>query len=116
MTLKSLITSSDNIDFLGAVTKLGLPIVLSLIFVWFLIQKVDVSQQTIIMNQAQIMSSQTLLLTNMQLAGDKMSMFVASQKQQESILVQLILQSCINAAKNEQQQAACISASGKYER
>ena len=105
--------SLESNGMVGAITKLGLPIVLSLIFVWFLIQRIDTAQQTIIVNQASIMSSQTLLITNMQLASDKMSIFVINEKFKESIVIQLLLQSCINAARTEGQQNACISASGK---
>lgn len=93
-----------NGGWLGAVARLGLPIVLSLLLTSFLIFRVDTALGQV---QASINNDVMMMTT----AKAAMENFRVEQTVNQRILRRLALQTCRNTAKNDAQLQACDSAS-----
>lgn len=92
-----------NGGWLGAVARLGLPIVLSLLLTSFLIFRVDTALgqvQTSIDDDAMMMNTAKIAMEN----------FRVEQSTNQRILRRLALQTCRNTAKNDAQLQACDAA------
>ena len=90
----------------GATARLGVPIVLSIGLSIFLVMRVDSAlaavAKTTIENQQLIKS-----------AGDTMGAFAQSNLENQRVLRNLALQTCLNVAKTETQNDACLRAAEK---
>lgn len=94
---------NGNGGVVGAVTRLGLPVVLALGLTYFLVARVDTSQAT-------ILDRQDSILSEMRGANGKMTAFVESARRENAVRLALMLQTCLNTAKTEGQQRACLDA------
>lgn len=94
---------AGNGGWVGAVARLGLPIVLSLILTMFLIGSVSTAQTKIIDNQQTIIK----VVEDTQSA---MNTYQIEDRRENGLKLQLLLQTCVNTAKNDAQHQACVSA------
>lgn len=95
---------NGNGGILGAVARLGLPIVLSLVLTSFLIFKVDTALSAAVGQS----TTNTKLIVD---AGTSMRGFRDTQEANLRVLRRLSLQTCRNTARNPEQLAACDRAS-----
>jgi len=94
---------NGNGGWVGAVTRLGLPVVLALVLTSFLIFKVDTAlanvQTTVEANQVAIAQ-----------ANIRMSAFAAEHNNNQRVLRNIALQTCLNVARTEVANQACLRA------
>jgi hypothetical protein len=100
--LKDMLVNGNG-GWVGVIARLGLPVVLSLGLTWFLVVQVSTSQATMIDNQHTI-------ITNQADAKTVMTVFMLEQRQGVRQMLALMLQTCLNTAKAEAQQQACLAA------
>ena len=108
MTAKGILDAEAG--WVGAVARLGVPVVLSVMLVWFLVVRVDVTQTLIITNQASIVTTQHAIISSMAEAKVVMSIFAVNQQQDTAVMSALLLQTCLNTARGAEQQSACVLA------
>lgn len=94
---------NGNGGWIGAVTRLGLPVVLALVLTSFLIFKVD----SALANVAAGVNSNHEAMTE---ANTRMSNFAAQQINNQRVLRNIALQTCLNVAKTEVASQACLRA------
>ena len=94
---------NGNGGWLGAVARLGLPVVLSLGLTYFLVVQVSTSQANIIASQQTIMASQVE-------AKAMTTTFTLEQRQGVRQMLALLLQTCLNTSVSPAQQQACLVA------
>ena len=97
---------NGNGGWIGAVTRLGLPIVLSLLLTAFLVFKVDTALATV----------QTTTLENQEMIKSAQGSMRAYEEQtalNQRILRNIALQTCLNVAKTEVAQKSCLAAAEK---
>lgn len=102
-----------NGGILGAVARVGLPVVLSAVFVWFLIvvviSKIDAMQYTATSNAAAI----TRLQETMNSAQTQMQSFVVLMTQFQERQAAVALQTCLGVNPGAEGTRACVQAASK---
>lgn len=107
-TLKDILADGNG-GWIGAVARLGLPVVLALGLTYFLVMRVETTQALIINNQASIVASQSAIIGSISEARVTMSLFSGDQQRDTRIMTGLLLQTCLNTASNEMQRTACVA-------
>ena len=101
-----------NGGWLGAVARVGVPVVIALGLTWFLVERVENTQAVIISNQAAIVTTQHAIAASITEARLTMSGFSTRQQRDTQIMTSLLLQTCINTARGAEQQSACLASVG----
>ncbi len=94
---------NGNGGWIGAVARLGLPVVLALILTTFLIFKVDTAL-------AEAAVRTTAIERKIDAANISMTAFAAAHNNNQRVLRNIALQTCLNVAKTEASQQACLRA------
>lgn len=94
---------NGNGGWVGAVTRLGLPVVLALALTSFLIFKVD----SVLAAQTETMHVVESKIDN---ANIRMTAFAAEHSANQRILRNIALQTCLNVARTEVANQACLRA------
>lgn len=97
---------NGNGGWVGAVTRLGLPVVLALALTSFLIFRVDAAL-------TQVQKSVDVTSAHMDRANQSMSVFAQQQADNQRIYRNIALQTCLNTAKSETATQACLRAAEK---
>jgi hypothetical protein len=97
---------NGNGGWVGAVARLGLPVVLALALTSFLIFKVDAALGSVV----EITSTNG---AKMDAANVRMSAYAVEQENNQRILRNIALQTCLNVAKTEVASQACLRAAEK---
>jgi hypothetical protein len=92
-----------NGGILGVVARLGLPIVLSVGLVAFLVLRVDTALADSLESTARTEKLMTV-------ASVSMNTFATEQKRVSEVQRNILLQTCINTAKTAEQSNACLRA------
>jgi len=98
-----------NGGWLGAVSRVGVPVVLAVGLTWFLVTRVETTQALIISNQAAIVTTQYAISASISEARGTMSSFSTIQMRDTRVMTALLLQTCINTARGAEQQSACLA-------
>ena len=98
-----------NGGWLGAVSRVGVPVVIAVGLTWFLVTRVETTQALIISNQAAIMTTQHAIAASITEARGTMGGFSAHQTRDTQVMTSLLLQTCINTARGAEQQSACLA-------
>ena len=99
----------SNGGWIGAVARLGLPVVLALGLTYFLVMRVETTQALIITNQATIAAAQVGIMASISEARATMTLFSVDQQRDTRIMTGLLLQTCLNTSASEAARAACVA-------
>lgn len=101
-----------NGGWIGAVSRVGVSVVIAVGLTWFLVTRVETTQALIISNQTAIVTTQYAITASISEARNTMSSFSTHQTRDTQIMTALLLQTCINTARGQEQQSACLASVG----
>ena len=105
--VKDVFVSGDG-GWIGAVARLGVPVVLALGLTYFLVARVETTQALIVSNQSAIIATQALIIGTLAEAKGTMNLFSVEQRRDTRVMTALLLQTCLNTARpGTDQQTAC---------